>query len=82
MQRPSPRFKSERYFICAKCFTQIYRALYENVMLVPIRIGTNVATGKGIETSVTEFCYESLHLPLQELINIKVMLFLIHELFR
>ena len=53
MQRPSPRFKSERYLDISyarfpeKCFTQIYRALYENVMLVPcIRIGTNMATGK------------------------------------
>ena len=36
---------------------------------------------KAIETSVTEFCYESLHLPLKELINIKVILFLIREPF-
>ena len=38
--------------------------------------------GKPTETSVTEFCYKSMNLFFQELINIKVILFLIHELFR
>ena len=37
---------------------------------------------KPTETSVTEFCYKSVNLPLEELINIKVILFLILELFR
>ena len=37
---------------------------------------------KPIETSVTEFCYKSVNLFFEELINIKVILFLIHELFR
>ena len=37
---------------------------------------------KPTETSVTEFCYKSVNLLLEELINIKVILFLIHELFR
>ena len=37
---------------------------------------------KPTETSVTEFCYKSMNLPLEELINIKVILFLILELFR
>ena len=34
------------------------------------------------ETSVTEFCYKSVNLLLEELINIKVILFLILELFK
>ena len=34
------------------------------------------------ETSVTEFCYKSVNLFFEKLINIKVILFLIHELFR
>ena len=38
-------------------------------------------TWKPTETSVTEFCYESVNLLLEELINIKVMFFLILELF-
>ena len=37
---------------------------------------------KPTETSVTEFCYKSVNLLLDELINIKVTLFLILELFR
>ena len=37
---------------------------------------------KPTETSVNEFCYKSVNLFFEELINIKVILFLIHELFR
>jgi len=34
------------YARCAeKCFTQIYRDLYGDAMLVPIRMGTNMAAG-------------------------------------
>ena len=33
---------------------------------------------KPTERSVTEFCYKSVNLSLEELINIKVILFLIH----
>ena len=34
------------------------------------------------EASVTEFFYKSVNLLLEKLINIMVILFLIHELFR
>ena len=37
---------------------------------------------KPIETSVTEFCYKRVNLLLEEIVNIKVILFLILELFR
>ena len=37
---------------------------------------------KPTETSVTAFCYKSVNLLLEELINIKVILFLTLELFR
>ena len=37
---------------------------------------------KPTETSVTEFCYKSVNLFFEKLINIKVILFLIHELFK
>ena len=37
---------------------------------------------KPTETSVTEFCYKSVNLFFEKLKNIKVILFLIHELFR
>ena len=37
---------------------------------------------KPTETSVTEFCYKSVNLLLEELLNIKVTRFLTFELFR
>ena len=37
---------------------------------------------KPTETPVTEFCFKSVNIPLEELTNIKVIFFLIHELFR
>ena len=37
---------------------------------------------KPTETSVIEFCYKSVNLFFEEFINIKVIHFLIHELFR
>ena len=37
---------------------------------------------KPTETFVTEFCYKTVNLFLEELINIKVILFLIHKLLR
>ena len=37
---------------------------------------------KPTETTVTEFCYKSVNLLREELINIKVILFLTLELFR
>ena len=52
-------------------------------MLVPAWMGTNMAVEKKkTETSVPEFWYKSVNLFLEELINIKVILFLIHELLR
>ena len=51
--------------------------------MVPIRMSTNLAeTSIPAETSVTEFCYKRVNLFLEELINVNVKLFLIHELFR
>ena len=37
---------------------------------------------KPAKTSVTVFCYKSVNLFFEKLINTKVLLFLIHELFR
>ena len=48
MQRPSPRFRSEEYFvyeISEKCFQKINRDLYGDAMLVPTRMGSNIADG-------------------------------------
>ena len=64
-----------------KCFTQTYRDLYgrnAGAHLDGLRYGGR----KPRETSVTEFCYKSVNLFFEKLINIKVILFFIHEQFR
>ena len=63
-----------------KCFTQIYTDLRRHAGAHPD--GHQNGERKRTETSVTEFCYKSVNLFFDELINIKVILFLIHELFR
>ena len=48
MQRLSPRFRSEEYFvyeISEEMFSRINRNLYIDTMLVPIRMSTNMADG-------------------------------------
>ena len=48
MQSPSPRFKSQQLFVSkirGEMFTQIYRDLYGDAMLEPIRMDSNMATG-------------------------------------
>ena len=62
-----------------KCFHKINRDLYGDAMLVPIRISTNMADGNQQKHLV---CYKSVNLFFEELLNFKVILFLIHELFR
>ena len=68
---------SKEYFvyeISEEMFTQIYRDLYGVAMLVLIRMGTNSGGRKPTQTSVTEFCYKSVNLFFEDLINIKVIL--------
>ena len=43
MQGPSPRFRSQEHVIRRNEFTQIYRGLFGDAMLVPIRMSTNMA---------------------------------------
>ena len=54
-------------------FTQIYRDLYGDAMLVPTRISTNMADG-----NQPKYLLKSVNLFLEELINIKGILFIIH----
>ena len=65
-----------------KCFAQTYRDLYGDAMLVLTRNELQHGGRKPTETSVTEFCNKSVNLFFENLINIKVILFLIRELFR
>ena len=48
MQRLSASFRSQQFFLCkvfGETFTQIYRNLYGDAMLVPVWMGTNMAAG-------------------------------------
>ena len=65
-----------------KYFTQIYRAFVWRRHAGAHPDELQHGGRKPTETSVTEFCYKSVNLLLEELINIKVILFLILELFR
>ena len=59
MQRPSPRVRSDVYMSYMrypeKSFAQIFGDLYRNTMLVPIRMGTNVADGNQQKHLLTSF---------------------------
>ena len=85
MQRPSPRFRSEEYFVYEISEEMFYPNLYRFVWrrhagahLDELQHGGRKAT----ETSVTELCYKSVNLFFEKLINIKIILFPVHELFR
>ena len=85
MQRPSPRFRSEEYFV----YEIFEETFYPNLQRFVWRRHAGAHPDehqhggrKPTETSVTEFCYKSVNLFFEKLTNIKVILFLIHELFR
>ena len=64
-------------------FTRIYRDLYGDATLPGADPdGHRHDGGKPIETSVAQFGYKSVDLSPEELKNIKIILLLIHELFR
>ena len=50
-------------------------------MLVPLD-GLQHGGRKSTKTSVTEFWYKRVNLFLEELMNVNLILYLIHELFR
>ena len=62
----------------------MYRDLNGDTMLVPIWMGTgtNMASENQQKKAVTKFCYKWVNLSLEELRNIKIILFLMQELFR
>ena len=64
-----------------KSFTQIYRDLYGDAMLVLIRMSTNMADGNQEKHLLPSFGTK-VNLFFEKLKNIKRILFLIHELFR
>jgi len=83
MQRLSPRFRSQLFSLCKICG----EALPSNLQRFARRRhafsdGHQHGGRKPTETSVTEFCYKSVNLSLEEVKNIKIILFPIQELFR
>ena len=85
MQRPSPRFRLEEYFTCEISEEMFYPNLQRFVWrrhagahLDELQHGGRKPT----ETPVTEFCHKSVNLFFEKLINIKIILFPVHELFR
>ena len=63
-----------------KCLTQTYRDLYGDAMLVLTLMSSNMADRNQQKHLLPS--YRSVNLFFEKLINIKVILFLIHELFR
>ena len=85
MQRPSPRFRSEEYFVYEISEEMFYPNSWGFVWrrhAGPYPDGYQQGGRKPTETTVTEFCYKSVNLFFEKLINTKVILFLIHKLFR
>ena len=85
MQRFSPRFRSEEYFVYEISEEMFYPNLerfawrrHAGAHLDELQHGRRKPT----ETSVTEFCYKSVNLFFEKLINIEIILFPVHELFR
>ena len=74
MQRPSPRFRSEEYFVYEISEEMFYSNFVwrRHARAHPDEL--QHGGRKPTETSVTEFCYKSVNLFFEELINIKVIL--------
>ena len=75
MQRPLPRFGSEEFFVNEISEEMFYLNLQEFVWRH--HACAHHGERKPTETSLTEFCYKTVNLALEELINIKVILLVI-----
>ena len=82
IQRPSQRFRPEEYSVYEVSEEMFYPNLWRFIWRRYDLDGHQHGGRKPTKTSVTEFWYKSVNLFLEELINIKVTLSLIHELFR
>ena len=78
MQRLSPSFRSQQYFLCKICGELFYPNLGRFVWKRHVGAhldGHQHGGRKPTETSVPELCYKSVNLSLEELKNIKIILF-------
>ena len=70
MQSPSPRFRSQQFFLSKICGEMFYPNLYIFVWRRHAGAHLDVLQHGGrkpTETFVTEFCYKSVNLSLEEL---------------
>ena len=83
MQRPSPRFRSQQFFLSKICGEIFYPDLYGDAMLVPIQMDINmVAENQQKHLSLSFATQVGVNLSPEELKIFKIMFFLMHELFR
>ena len=78
MQRPSPRFRSQQFFlweICGEAFSPNLKRFVWRRHVGAHLDGHQHGGRKPAETSVTEFCYKSVNLSLEELKNVKIILY-------
>ena len=76
MQRPSPRFRSQQFFLWKICgetfFPNLQRFVWSRHVGAHLD-GHQHGGRKQTETSVTEFCYKSVNLSLEELKNVAII---------
>ena len=85
MQRLSPRFRSQQFFlskIYGKAFPPDLKRFEWRRHVGDHPNGHQHGGRKRTETSVTEFCYKRVNVSLKELENIRIILFPTQELFR
>ena len=75
MERPSPRFRSEEYFVCELSEGNVINRGLCGRHAGAHPDGYQHGSRKKTETSAAVFCNKSMNLSLKELINIKVILF-------
>ena len=78
MQRPSPRFRSQQFFlwkICGETFSpNLQRFVWRRHVGAHLD-GHQHGGRKPTETSVTEFCDKRVNLSLEELINVTIIVY-------
>ena len=84
MQSPSPRFRSQQFFLRKLDMRRNILPKFIEIVWRHGALPDGLKHGgrKPTETSVAEFRCKSVNLSLEEPKNIKLILFLIHELFR
>ena len=78
MQRLSPRFRSQQFFLWKICgetfFPNLQRFVWRRHVGAHLD-GHQHGGRKPAETSVTEFCYKSVNLSVEELKNVTIILY-------